>query len=145
TLGTDAIIPAGEAIALQITTAQAGVNFQIRYDSHIYPSQISLPVNTFIDVDVVGVYNAAHPNGIVITDVPNLGNSYVRVIVTDPFGADDISSVNLSLIKPDLSTVDVLLNMAYEVASDGCEKIYQYLWSNPGNLGNWQIHATANE
>ena len=145
TLGADVTVPAGQAIVLEITTAQAGVSFQIRYDSQTYPSLVELPVSTFINVNSVEVYSASFPNGSPITDVPNAGTSYIRVSVDDPFGTTDITSVNLTLTKPDNSTVNATLGPANVVSTSGCTKIYQYAWANPTSLGDWDILAIANE
>ena len=54
TLATDAVVPAGQAITLQVTTAQAGVIFRIDFDSQTRPSKITLPVSTYIDVTSTG-------------------------------------------------------------------------------------------
>ena len=145
TRGSDMTVPAGQAIALQITTAQSGVTFQVRHDSQTYPSKITLPVSTFINVSSVQIYDASYPYGSLITDVPNTGASYIRVNVTDPFGPSDITSVNLTLTKPNNSTVNVTLNESNVIATSGCTKTYQYTWLNPGDLGGWSVQATANE
>lgn len=145
TRGSDVTIPAGQAISLDITTNQAGVSFQIRHDSQLYPSKITMPVSTFINVNSVDVYNASYPNGQILTGVPNVGNSYIRVAVTDPFGASDITGVNLAVTRPDMSTINISLDESYVVGAISCGKIYQYTWPNPGNPGTWTIQATANE
>ena len=64
TLAADVTVPAGQAIALHITTAQAGVNFRIDFDSQTKPSRIDLPVSTFINILSLDVYTAAYPGGI---------------------------------------------------------------------------------
>ncbi len=145
TRGSDVTIPAGQAISLDITTNQSGVSFQVRHDSQLYPSKITLPVSTFINVSSVQVYNAAYPNGQIIENIPNVGTSYIRVAVTDPFGASDITGVSLAITKPDLSTINISLNESHVVGAISCGKIYQYTWPNPGNPGEWTIQATANE
>jgi uncharacterized protein YjdB len=145
TRGTDITIPQNQAITLQITTAQSGVSFGIRHDSNTFPSKITLPVSTFINITVLDVYNASFPNGTAVSNIPNVGNSYIRVHVTDPFGAYDITGVNLALTKPDNSTVNIALDENNVVGSIACGKVYQYTLSNPGDLGQWNISATALE
>src|SRR5690606_31777455 len=49
-LVSDMNIPAGSAISLRVTTAQAGVNFRIDFDSQTKPSRIELPVSTYINI-----------------------------------------------------------------------------------------------
>ena len=145
TLATDVTIPAGQSITLTVSTAQSGVSFQIRYDSQTYPSKISLPVSTFINVNSVEVYSASYPNGSLITNLSNTGNSYIRIAVSDPFGTTDINGVNLTLTMPDNSTVNITLNESAVKNVSGCVKTYQYVLANPVSLGSWHILAVAKE
>jgi large repetitive protein len=145
TLGADVTVPAGSAINLLVTTTQANVGFTIRYDSQTYPSSITLPVSTYINVNSLQVFNASFPSGSVITNVPNTGASYVRVAVSDPFGTSDINGVTLTLIKPGGSTINANLTAANVISTSGCVKTYQYALLNPGDLGAWSITATAIE
>lgn len=64
TLGANVTVPAGQAIQLVITTAQAGVIFVIDYDSQAKPSKINLPVSTYIDITSYAVYDAPFPEEI---------------------------------------------------------------------------------
>jgi hypothetical protein len=145
TIGADVTVPAGSAIAFEVTTAQAGVDFIIRYDSQTYPSKVSLPVSTFINTNSVEVFDASYPSGTQLTNVPNTGNSYIRIAVSDPFGTSDITSVNLTLTKPGGATINTTLTTANVIATIGCIKYYQYTWSNPVDIGSWSIQAVANE
>ncbi len=145
TRGTDITIAAGQAISIDISTAQAGVTFGIRHDSQTYPSKITFPVSTFINVNSIQIYNAAYPSGSLLASVSDNSTTYLRVSVSDPFGVSDISNVNLTLTKPNSSTISAILEDGNIVSSSGCTNIYQYLWSNPGNIGTWNIQAVANE
>jgi uncharacterized protein YjdB len=145
TRGTDITVPASQAIALQLTTAQPGVTFRVRHDSNIYPSKITLPVSTFINITNHNVYNASHPNGTIVSNIPNVGSSFIRISVTDPFGAYDITGVQLALTKPDNSSINIHLNDNYVVGTITCGKVYEYLWLNPGDLGTWNLAAIAEE
>lgn len=143
--GSDITVPAGQAIQVQITTAQSGVNFRVRHDSNTYPSKINLPVSTFINVNSIELFNAAYPNGSVLSQIPNSGSSFIRIPVTDPFGASDITSVNLTMIAPDKSVQSTVLTDDNVVGTFSCGKIYQYTWLNPGLIGEWDIWGYANE
>src|SRR6185503_14924302 len=57
-LGADVLVPAGQAISLQVNVAQAGVTFRIDFDSQTKPSKIDLPVSSYINVLSVDVYTA---------------------------------------------------------------------------------------
>lgn len=138
TLLSDVTVPAGDSISLVVTTAQAGVTFRIEFDSQTKPSKINLPVSTYINVNSVGVYTAAYPSGIPITN--SLGGTvkYLRAVVSDPFGYDDITSLNFT-INPG-STV-----AGTSVATSGCTRIYEYAWSVPASNQTYTITATAKE
>ena len=145
TLGADNTLTAGQALELVITTTQTGVFFQIKYDSQTYPSQIILPVSTYINVSTVQAYNTVYPGGVQITNVPASGTSFIRATVTDPFGYSDINGVNLTLTKPNASITTVSLDESNAVSATGCTKVYQYQWANPTDVGSWSIQATAKE
>lgn len=145
TRGTDITVPAGSAISVEITTAQGGVSFQVRHDSQSYPSKITLPVSTFINVNTLRLHDASYPNGNLLTDVSNTGNTYLRVSVSDPFGTSDITGVNLTFTKPNTSTFTQNLGEPQVVNTAGCLKTYQYVWADPTDLGTWNIQAVANE
>lgn len=145
TRGTDITVPAGSAISVEITTAQGGVSFQVRHDSQSYPSKITLPVSTFINVNTLRLHDASYPNGNLLTDVSNTGNTYLRVSVSDPFGTSDITGVNLIFTKPNTSTFTQNLGEPQVVNTAGCLKTYQYVWADPTDLGTWNIQAVANE
>ena len=145
TLGSTVTVPAGQAIALTVTTAETGAAFNILYDSQAKPSKITIPTSTFISVSNISVYSATYPGGSVITNIPQTGSSYVRVTVTDPFGAYDINKVNLTLTNPSGGTTTATLSNPQIVGTTTCGNIYQYKWTNPATLGNWTIQAVAFE
>ena len=139
TLGADVTVPAGAAITLQVTTAQAGVIFRIDFDSQTKPSKISLPVSTYIDVTALDVYTAAYPGGLPVVSGVGGTTKYIRATVTDPFGFSDITGMNIT-ITPTGSTV-----AAASVATSGCTRTYEYVWSTPAGSGNYAIAAVARE
>ena len=139
TLGADITIPAGQAIVLQITTAQAGVTFTIDYDSQTKPSKIGLPVTTYIDVNSYAVYNAPYPGGSIIANAVGGTTVYPRVVVSDPFGFADITAMNITITPPGTTVA------ATSVATAGCTRTYQYTWATPGANGTYAIPATAKE
>ncbi len=139
TLGSDVTVPAGQAIALQITTAQAGVTFKIDYDSQTKPSKINLPVSTFIDITSYAVYNAAYPAGSIINTAVTGATVYPRAVVSDPFGFSDITGMNITITPPG-TTVS-----ATSVATAGCTRLYQYTWNTAALGGTYSLPATAKE
>ena len=139
-LGSAVTVPAGQAISLQITTAEAGVTFGIDYDSTSAPSAISLPTTTVINVDSLGVYNAAYSGGSLITSAANGTEAYIRAAVSDPFGTSDITSLDVTITGP--AGASVTLNSA--VGSSGCSDTFEYPWLGPAS-GTYSITVTAHE
>lgn len=139
TIGSDMTVPAGQAILLEVTTAQSGVSFTIDYDSQTKPSKISLPVTTFIDITSYAVYNASYPGGSVITSAIGGTTVYARAVVTDPFGFDDITGMDITITPPGTTVA------ATSVATAGCTRTYEYAWATPVAAGTYSIPATAKE
>ncbi|MDI6051140.1 Ig-like domain-containing protein, partial [Flavobacterium sp. XS2P24] len=140
TLPSDVIVPSGQAIALVITTTQLGVVFNINYDSQTKPSKINLNTSTYIDISSHAIYDAPYPGGNLITTVPAGSTVYTRTVVTDPFGYNDITGLNLT-ITPAGTTV-----AATAVANTSCTKTYQYAWdTNSLSIGSYSLPAIAKE
>jgi uncharacterized repeat protein (TIGR01451 family) len=138
-------IPSGSVLALTITTAQSGVAFTINYDSNTKPSKISMTASNYITVNSINVYDAPYPSASVPSTIYTNGTYFVRVDVSDPFGAMDINGVNLLLNKPDASIQTVNLGASNVVYTASCSKIYQYTLSGPVPAGTWNIQAIAKE
>ncbi len=139
TLGADVTIPAGQSIALDITTSQAGVSFIIDYDSQTKPSKIDFPVSTYINVNSVVVYNAPYPGGTIATNALGGSTMYIRSTVTDPFGFADITGLNVTITPPGTTTAST------SVATSGCTRVYESAWTVPLIGGPFTINATAKE
>ena len=142
TLGSDVTVPAGQAVVLDVITAQSGVSFQIQYDAQTKPSKITLPTTTVIDVNTIGVYTAAYSGGTSAISAINGETVYIRSTVTDPFGTADITAMNLRIINP---SGDQSLVTMTEVASSGCTKTYEYAWVTPTTIGNYTLRAMGDE
>jgi len=139
-LGADVTVPAGQSIALQVTTAQAGVVFKIQYHSVSKPSRISLfPVSTFIDIVSFNVYNAPYPGGSIRVSGNPGTTMYARAVVTTPFGYTDITKLTIDFNPPG-TTVNAVC-----VDSSSCTRTYEYPWTIPVGFGNIAIMATAYE
>lgn len=143
TLGSSVTVPAGEEITLVITTNESAVAFQIDYDSDTKPSKIQLPTETFINVDAFAVYDAPYPGGSIITSENTNSTVYIRSMVSDPFGFDDITGMDIEFTDSNgfMSTV-----AANSVATSGCTRTYEYIWTTPNSpSGIFSIKATAHE
>jgi hypothetical protein len=142
TRGTNITAPAGQDISLAVTTAQSGVAFTIDYDSQTKPSLIDLPVSTFININSLAIYDAPFPGGSIITTAAPGSTVYIRSVVSDPFGFADITGMDLTITDPlgGMSTI-----AATSVATAGCTRTYQYVWTVSASGGDSQILATAKE
>ena len=149
TLGSNTTIATGEAVSLDITNNDSSLDFQLRYDgSGTYASKIDLPTDTVIDITSIGIYDTAGDgNGSLITSATDGDTVYLRVTVTDPFGEEDITGLDLVITDPNGSTTNISLDDTYDVhatASDNT-RVFEYAWSPTGNLGDYTIDVTANE
>ncbi len=142
TLGSAVTIPANEAIVLEVTTAQTGVNFTIDYDSSTKPSRIDLPATTVISVNSLAVYDAPYPGGSIVTGRLSGQTVYVRSVVSDPFGSYDITSQSLAITNPSNATTTVNTT---QVATAGCTKTFEYAYTLPSSIGNYKLEVTAKE
>lgn len=141
-LGSPVTVNAGEFIYLDISTTQAGVSFQIQYDSTSKPSKITLPTNTVISIPSYGLYDAAYPGGSLVTSIGNGQTVYVRASVTDPFGTYDISSLVAQVSD---SGGPLLSVSASSVSDNGTTKIFEYPWLSGPNDGAYTIQVTGHE
>ncbi|GEP41717.1 hypothetical protein BGE01nite_10080 [Brevifollis gellanilyticus] len=137
---------ASDYVTMDITTAQSGVTFTVRFDSTTTPSKITLPTTTVIDVNTLGVYDAPYPAGNLITGLTSGTTVYVRSTASDPFGNADITSMGLAITGPGGSgNVSATLNGANVVATTTGTKTYEYAWSVGATSGTYNIAVTANE
>jgi uncharacterized repeat protein (TIGR01451 family) len=147
-ISSAATVLAGEQVELKIATSEPGVTFEILYDSNTYPSKVLLPTTTVIviHVDTLGVYDAPYPGGSPITDAVNGATLYLRATVSDPFGTDDITDLDLSISDPcGGGPTNFTLDDTDVVAAAGCSKTYEHVWNTGLCQGNYDIVAVANE
>lgn len=145
-LGTAVNFVAGEAMTLEVTTAQTGVAFTIDYDSTTKPSKITLPTTTVIAVDSLGVYDAPYPGGALISTPASGTTVYVRSTASDPFGHADITSMGLSIDGPGTGgDVSTTLGAGQVVATTTGAKTYEYAWTVGLTTGVYNLAVTAHE
>ncbi|MCX6873530.1 MAG: carboxypeptidase regulatory-like domain-containing protein [Verrucomicrobia bacterium] len=142
-LASATTVAIGEFIYLDIANGQSGVSFAIDYDSTTKPSAISLPTSTVITVDSYGIYDAPYPGGSLISGVNNGKKAYFRATASDPFGAYDISSLDVTITNPSGGTASA--NLTSTVASTASSKTYEYPWTAGPSLGGYSITVKANE
>lgn len=133
----------GEFIYLDIANNQSGVSFAVDYDSTTKPSAISLPTSTVITVDSFGIFDAPYPGGTQVSSVNNGQQAYIRATASDPFGAYDITSLDVTITNPLGGTSTV--NLTSTVAGTTSSKTFEYPWTSGPGLGGYSITAKANE
>jgi uncharacterized repeat protein (TIGR01451 family) len=148
TLGSNVTIPAGQSIALEVTTAQSGVGFQIQYDSATKPSRIELPTTTFINIDSLAVYDTQFSDdgnnandGTPITSAPIGQPVYVRAVVSDPFGKYDITGLDMNFSP----IVSPMSPTRYAAETPANQAVYEFEWVTTENFDPFTITATARE
>jgi len=145
-LSSNVSVAAGQALSFSVSNAQSGVAFRVRYDSAASPSKIVLPTSTVIAVPSLSLYDAPYPGGVPVTQVTAGATCYVRALVTDPFGAYDITGATLSIgLKgrggPDSQSLDD----AHVVASNAWSKTYESAWDAPAFTAEAQFGLVAHE
>jgi uncharacterized repeat protein (TIGR01451 family) len=144
-LASNVIVPAGQAFMLLVTNNQLGTSFDLQYDSTTAPSAISLPTPTVINVDQLGVYDAAYPGGSLLTNAIIGQTVYIRATASDPFGSDDVTGLSLAIRDPGSYTLVTNPPSASVVVTSACTKTFEF----PMPIGNWQgsynVVATAYE
>lgn len=145
-LGSNYTLPAGEKVSLEIIKNDAGYSFDIEYDSETKPSKIDLPTQTIINVEELAVYDSLYPNGLVNMGAENGETVYIRTTVSDPFGPEDVTSLDLVVTSPSgIILVDTTLNDQNAVASIGCNKVYEFVWVTGVEQGIYTIDVVAHE
>ncbi|MBK8564660.1 MAG: cadherin-like domain-containing protein [Saprospiraceae bacterium] len=145
-LGSSYTLPAGEQVSLDITKNDAGYSIDILYDSQTKPSKIDLPTKTIIVVEELAVYDSTYANGSVLAGTENGKTVFVLTTVSDPFGPEDVTSLDLTIKAPSgLVLVDTTLNDASVVATVGCNKIYEFAWLTGVEQGTYHIDVVAHE
>ena len=139
-LPAETTVPSGQAIGLSVSNA-TGVALSILYDSEDYPSVVSLPASSIIAIDSLAFYDAPHPGGSPVASATAGSTVYVRATVSDPFGAYDVTGLDLSIASIGL---DVALGEDDVVAGTACSKTYEYAWQPPAE-GAYALAATAHE
>lgn len=144
-LASTVTVPSSQSISLAITNSIGGnIPFEVQYDSLTKPSQVQLPAANFINVDSVATYDAAYPGGSVVTFGNGTLTRYLRAVVSDPFGASDITSLKFEILPPTGAPVWVT---ATQVASTASTKTFEYVWPAAQHVtgGTYQIKAAASE
>ncbi|MEO1258229.1 MAG: DNRLRE domain-containing protein [Bacteroidota bacterium] len=145
-LSSNYTLPAGDAVSLEITQNDSGYSFDIEYDSETKPSKIDLPTQTVIEIEELAIYDSSYIEGEVIIDAENGETVYIRTTVSDPFGPEDVTSLDLTITAPSGTIlVDTVLYDGNVVGTVGCNKVYEYEWVTGVEQGIYDIDVVAHE
>lgn len=149
-LSSDVTVPTGESIILTITNYEPGTSFRVAYDSNTYPSYISLPAETVVDVENLEVYDAPYPNGNLVADGYVGQKFYIRTTISDPFGTSDITDPSIQITDPNSNTLltpdpSMLASVGTLIDSDAASLTYEYEWQTPATDGAYTVTVSADE
>ncbi len=145
-------LPAGTTIEMQVDNDPGGGGgrpvFVYPFDAALGNSLVELPALTVINVDSIEFFNAAYPNGSTLSNATAGDTVYVRSIVSDPFGAADITAASLT-VTDSTGTLQLTQNLepGSLVARDAATKTYEHAYTIPAAapLGTWIASVTALE
>lgn len=146
-------LPAGTQLRLTVDngpnpTDNGRAIFVYPFDSGLGTSNIELPATSVINVDSVAYFDASYPNGNTLTGASEGDTIYIRSVVSDPFGAFDISAATLTISDANGTDVSTqALDPTAQVASDSATKTYEVAYTLPAAApqGIWLASVLAEE
>ena len=136
-VGADFTFNPGDVLTLDLRHDCNNSTIVLDYDGVTKTSYLQLPTETFINVNNITVHKQPYPLVDPVATKVVGEKVYVRMVVSNPFGFDDITGLNLNITGPAGSNV-----AATSVATSGCTRIYEYEWEN-NSVGTYNIAATA--
>ncbi len=145
-VSADTMVETGNTLELVIENRDPVLPIGVLFDSSTFPSKVDLPTQTVIEVETVEVYDAPFPGGSLLSYAGPGQTVYVRTLVSDPFGAYDITGLDLAITTPGGTSLPVVnLDDASVVLTTASSKVYEYVWWSPSEEGDSTISATAHE
>ena len=137
-------IPAGTPVVLVISNS-GFVGTQV-YQYNGGQSRISFETTTVINVDSVGVYAEPYPSTTTKAQYVQGDTLYVRAVVSDPFGAADITRAELTLTDAADTSLLTAASMPM-VAEDAATRTFETAFVIPDNprTGSWPARVRAVE
>lgn len=153
TAATALTLPAGTQLRLTVDNSTNPTHtghaiFVYPFATGLGTSNLELPATTVINVDSVAFFDTPYPGGTALTGAAGGDTIYVRSVVSDPFGAFDISQATLTLSDGGgTEQLNQALDPGSLVASDSATKTYELAYNVPtgGNPGVWLASVLAEE
>jgi uncharacterized repeat protein (TIGR01451 family)/fimbrial isopeptide formation D2 family protein len=149
--GAAGALAAGDTLVLRVTNSSAGSGTRslgIDQFDGTNRSTVSFATATVINVDSVNAYNTAYSGtGTSVRYLPG-GTVYVRAVISDPFGSDDVNHATVTITNP-AGTVKVNAGAMGQVAEDtvNATRTFEYTYVLPSNarLGSWTASVKGYE
>ncbi|MEM7077187.1 MAG: hypothetical protein AAF513_01040 [Pseudomonadota bacterium] len=146
-------------------TLAAGTQLHVRVDNEptvgptgqaifVYPFNNNTPgtsravvaTSTVINIDDLGLFDAAYPGGAAQTTFGASETIFARAQISDPFGSFDISSVTYELRDP-ANNIEASGTMPTVFDSGIASIVSEVSYTLPANplIGTWTLEVTANE
>lgn len=146
-------LPVGTTIEMNVDNQVGGTGnsraiFVYPFDASLGTSNLELPALTVINVDSLELYDDAYPSGALLSGAAAGDRVYFRSVVSDPFGAADITDATLTVFNPAGATeLSVDLDPSSLVDSDANTKTYEHEYVVPaaGLPGTWVAALEALE
>lgn len=106
---------------------------------------LNFPSNTVINIDTVDTYENAYPTAVLKTTFSPGDTVYIRSVVSDPFGINDIESATVDVTDASGGITAGLVMT--EVDAAGALKTFEFVYNIVGlpPQGSWSAMVTANE
>ena len=151
-LASGTTIPAGGRLVLRVING--GANGFNRPGIRVYQayagqrSTVSFTTSTVVNVDSVSVYSAPYPSTATKTLYSPGDTVYIRSVISDPFGSQDVSRADITLTDPNGVPIQLLDAQMTQVADSGAAtRTFEYAYTLPGNAaaGYWSTGVTGHE
>ena len=147
TIASDANFSTGDFIQVVVRNVPASNgNIQLRALQGAVRSELQINTSTVINVDSINVFSAAFPATTKFLSYTPGSTVFIRALVSDPFGSNDITAANISIT--DSGGTPRITNQAMSAVNDpsGATRLYEFQYTIPAAPeGIWNMSVTANE
>ena len=149
TLNSDYTLAMGHKLTLRVVNTTNGNKNATVYEYNGAGSVVTFETSTVVNVDSVHVYSESHEDGNAEKAYYVHGDTvYVRAVVSDPFGASDVSAAELTLTDA-LGAQKLTAQSMEIVAGADTANARTFEWSfqvpEQAGIGNWTASVTAHE
>jgi uncharacterized repeat protein (TIGR01451 family) len=150
TLASGQTIAAGETLSIRVLNGGGGWTPQpiavAQYNGGA--STVTFATSTVVNVDSVTLYSAVHPSTATKAQYVQGDTVWIRAVISDPFGGQDVSGARLRLVDA-VGTVlvnDVAMT-ARTAGTGGATRIFEGSYTIPANprVGTWTAKVTGIE